>query len=233
VLFGRTVSAGDFCLRDAKSRLMNAHRQRSQHASRVAPVRSDFRKVRRYLISDGGEFIALANLQGQIPPTVEYLLSCASPAHVRRPALHRRGPLHNRRQRSVVGLLIIGVHPRHFARVLSLPQPDTIRNEVREYPEYIVPHSDHGDSECCGLILPVLRGDIADFVCNECGVVIRSVSVRDADRVLSEMSLDQGFATEMCPHCRQVNILPGFTDMIVFTCRYCGRAVDVSSRGRS
>jgi hypothetical protein len=102
------------------------------------------------------------------------------------------------------------------------------RTKVPEYPEYIVPHADHGDPECCGLIFPVLRGNSADLVCNECGVIVRMVPASDADRVVSEMTLDQEFATEICPHCRQVNILPGLTEMILFTCRYCGGVVDPS-----
>jgi hypothetical protein len=100
---------------------------------------------------------------------------------------------------------------------------------MREPPEFIVPHSDYGDPECCGLIFAEIRGEEADLVCNECGIVIRTVAAGEADKVLLEMSLEQGFASEMCPHCGQVNLIPGFSEMIAFTCRYCGRAVDVRS----
>jgi hypothetical protein len=45
-----------------------------------------------------------------------------------------------------------------------------------------VPHADYGDQECCGIIMPVERGDQADLVCKECGAVIGSVAVDRAKR---------------------------------------------------
>src|SRR4051794_13429931 len=41
-----------------------------------------------------------------------------------------------------------------------------------EYPEYILPHSDFGDPECCGLLFPVSRGRAADLTCNVGCIVI-------------------------------------------------------------
>lgn len=100
---------------------------------------------------------------------------------------------------------------------------------MREPPEFIVPHSDYRDPECCGLIFAQVRGSDADLVCNECGTVMRTVPAAEADKVLLAMSLEQGLATEVCPYCRQVNLIPGFSEMIAFTCRYCGRVVNVRS----
>jgi len=48
-----------------------------------------------------------------------------------------------------------------------------------EYPEYILPHSDFGDPECCGLFFPLVHGDVADIKCNECGFVLCTVPVAD------------------------------------------------------
>jgi hypothetical protein len=31
--------------------------------------------------------------------------------------------------------------------------------------------------------------------------------------------------TEECPHCGSINVLPGFSEMIVYTCQKCGKAV--------
>jgi ribosomal protein S27E len=92
-------------------------------------------------------------------------------------------------------------------------------------PEYILPHSDFGDPECWGLLLPVERGDFADIVCNECGAIIQSVNAADLRRALDEMQLELDVASERCPHCGSVNLLPGFSQMLAFTCRSCGRAV--------
>ena len=35
--------------------------------------------------------------------------------------------------------------------------------------------------------------------------------------------------TEMCPHCGKVNIVPGFSKIIVYTCKECGEAVELSN----
>jgi hypothetical protein len=51
---------------------------------------------------------------------------------------------------------------------------------MHEYP-ILVAHSDYGDPECCGIIMPVVRGEEADLRCNECGVVISTVSAKEAE----------------------------------------------------
>jgi hypothetical protein len=35
-------------------------------------------------------------------------------------------------------------------------------------------------------------------------------------------------ATEMCPHCGKVNIFPGWSSMMAYTCRGCGALVRLS-----
>jgi hypothetical protein len=57
---------------------------------------------------------------------------------------------------------------------------------MRDYPDFIVPHSDHGDVECCGLIMIEVRSDKADLRCNECGVILKTVSAAAAEQVLKE-----------------------------------------------
>lgn len=99
----------------------------------------------------------------------------------------------------------------------------------REYP-ILVPHSDHGDPECCGIVMPVIRGDLADLTCNECGAVIATVAAGEAEPTLLRMAAGAGICSEMCPHCGDLNVFPGFTEMLAYTCRYCGEAVRV---GRS
>jgi hypothetical protein len=94
-------------------------------------------------------------------------------------------------------------------------------------PEYILPHSDFGDPQCCGLLLLFERGAFADVVCNECGAIVQTFEAADLRRSLDEMQLKCDVASERCPHCRSVNLLPGFSQMLAFTCRSCGRAVVV------
>jgi hypothetical protein len=60
---------------------------------------------------------------------------------------------------------------------------------MREPPEFIVPHSEYGDPECCGLILAHVRGDEADLVCNECGKVMG-----DCEIAFPKETFDRGFA---------------------------------------
>jgi hypothetical protein len=47
-------------------------------------------------------------------------------------------------------------------------------------PAILVPHADYGDSKCPGLILPEIKGDQADLVCNDCGAVICTVPAAEA-----------------------------------------------------
>lgn len=57
--------------------------------------------------------------------------------------------------------------------------------ERPEYPEYVLPHSDFGDPDCCGLFFPVERGDRADVTCNGCRLVLNSVPVADVRRTVA------------------------------------------------
>jgi endogenous inhibitor of DNA gyrase (YacG/DUF329 family) len=85
-----------------------------------------------------------------------------------------------------------------------------------------IPHAEFGDPECCGCLNGIAEGDEAKIVCNECGTVVRRIPTSELRRMLTEMELEMDFATSKCPHCGAVNILPGFTEVIAFTCRECG-----------
>jgi hypothetical protein len=87
-----------------------------------------------------------------------------------------------------------------------------------------LPHSDFGDPECCGCLNGVIRGDQADIVCNECGT-LRTVPASNVGQTLTELEITLDVASEMCPHCGSVNLFPGFSRMLGFTCRQCGKAV--------
>jgi hypothetical protein len=47
----------------------------------------------------------------------------------------------------------------------------------------------------------------------------------EVNRTLDDMKLSLEMCTGMCPHCGNVNIFPGFTEMIAYTCQECGRTV--------
>jgi hypothetical protein len=51
----------------------------------------------------------------------------------------------------------------------------------------------------------------------------------EGHRALDDMELSLETCIKMCPHCGNVNIFNGFTEMIVYTCQECGRAVGTGS----
>lgn len=57
--------------------------------------------------------------------------------------------------------------------------------------------------------------------------MIRTVPAVDLQRTLDEMELSLDVSSEMCPYCRKVNVFPGFSHMLAYTCQHCGRAVKV------
>jgi uncharacterized protein (DUF983 family) len=58
--------------------------------------------------------------------------------------------------------------------------------------------------------------------------IIRTVPAGDVELVLTEMELSLDVLSEQCPHCRAVNILTGFSRMMVYTCRNCDEVVRLS-----
>jgi len=58
--------------------------------------------------------------------------------------------------------------------------------------------------------------------------VIRTVPIADLQRTLDHMELTVEFATAVSPHCQSVNLFPGFSALVAFTCRECGEAVSLS-----
>jgi DNA-directed RNA polymerase subunit RPC12/RpoP len=88
-----------------------------------------------------------------------------------------------------------------------------------------LPHESFGDAECCGCLYAIKRGDVADLVCNECGATVRTVPASELQQTLTAMELTLDVAMAKCPHCGAVNLFPGFSEMIAFTCKECGEPV--------
>ena len=51
----------------------------------------------------------------------------------------------------------------------------------------------------------------------------------EVNQTLDDMELSLEMCTEMCPHCGNVNIFPGFSEMVAYTCHECGRAVEIGN----
>jgi len=90
----------------------------------------------------------------------------------------------------------------------------------------LLPNADIGALDCCGCLLAIIRGDQANIECNECGAVVRTVAPADLQRTLDEMELSLAMCSAMCPHCGNVNIFPGFSEINAYICQECGRAVE-------
>ena len=84
-------------------------------------------------------------------------------------------------------------------------------------------HADFGNPDCCGYIFPVNRSEEADIACNECGAILRTVRLADVRRTLDEMESQLPVASAICQHCGAVNLFPGFSRMMAFTCHECGK----------
>ena len=87
----------------------------------------------------------------------------------------------------------------------------------------IVPHEVTG-ADCCGCLIAKVDGDHATIPCNECGAVIRTVPVDDAEAALIEIAA-HATCTAECPHCGFINTFPGFKVMDAFICGHCGECV--------
>jgi hypothetical protein len=102
---------------------------------------------------------------------------------------------------------------------------------LKEAIETTLPYSAFGDWDCCGCLNGIICGEQATIVCNECDAVIRTVPTADLEQTLTDMEFTLEVASEMCPHCGSVNLFPGFSSMLAFTCRECG-ICDGSESGR-
>jgi hypothetical protein len=69
-------------------------------------------------------------------------------------------------------------------------------------------------------------GNQATILCNECGAVIRTVHVDDAEATLIEIAADDICSAE-CPHCGFLSTFPGFDVIKAFVCSECGQGVRV------
>lgn len=90
------------------------------------------------------------------------------------------------------------------------------------------PHQNFGDSECCGFLFGLVRNGEGYIGCNDCPVIVRKVPADRLRQVLNEMESELELASEQCPHCGKVNLFPGFSTMMTYTCHECGRLVRLS-----
>lgn len=94
--------------------------------------------------------------------------------------------------------------------------------------ETTIPHSEFDDPDCFGYLSVVGReGLVVDFVCNECGAVIACARIGHVDAAIHALELNGPLASAICPHCGLVNLFPGFSAVLAYTCEHCGLGVTV------
>jgi hypothetical protein len=96
--------------------------------------------------------------------------------------------------------------------------------------ETVFAHADFGDPDCCGCLRAVIHEREAAIVCNECGRVVRTVAVASLQRTLDDMELSLDVCTDICPHCRMVNVFPGLSNVAAYVCPQCGRSISIATR---
>ena len=117
----------------------------------------------------------------------------------------------------------------HIVCTVAADDLQAIITRMRNTRVTTIPHQDFGDPDCCGCLDCTIRGDETDIICNECGTLIRTIPTGELDPVLDEMELSLDMCTEMCPHCGKVNVISGFSEVMVYTCRECRKAVTRSA----
>jgi hypothetical protein len=93
-------------------------------------------------------------------------------------------------------------------------------------PYPIIPHADVENVDCCGCLVVVERGNLADLTCNECDAVVSTVPIERAAAILAEMESKE-ICSARCSHCGTLNIFPGFSAIEAFVCSECGEGVVV------
>jgi hypothetical protein len=88
-----------------------------------------------------------------------------------------------------------------------------------------LPHQCFRDPDCCGCLSGIIRGDVAEIVCNECEAVVGSVAPAELQHTLDEMELTLDVASARCRRCGTIHLASGFSKLIAFVCDQCGEAV--------
>jgi hypothetical protein len=91
-----------------------------------------------------------------------------------------------------------------------------------------LPHSSFGAPDCCGCLNAIVGGNQAEIICNECDRLVRTVPVSDLQKTLDDMELTLELSSAVCPTCGTVNLFPGFSKIMAFTCKKCGQVVKLT-----
>jgi hypothetical protein len=92
-----------------------------------------------------------------------------------------------------------------------------------------LPHRLFGNRDCPGFLLGIPDGTQANIACNQCGALVRTLLAPELQRAIDEMEKLVDLGTLVCPHCCTANQLVGCSRTIVYTCRQCGKQVQVDS----
>ena len=79
-----------------------------------------------------------------------------------------------------------------------------------------------------GVLYGIVRGDRSFIEYNDCGAVVRTLPTADLQKTSNEMEFGLEVTRERCPHCGNVNLMPGFPVVLAYTCDKCGAVVRLS-----
>jgi hypothetical protein len=63
-----------------------------------------------------------------------------------------------------------------------------------------------------------------EFVCNTCHSIL--LTFQRLGTQSAEAKPARPILTARCPHCRELNIFPGFDKIFAYVCQHCGQGVD-------
>jgi hypothetical protein len=110
-------------------------------------------------------------------------------------------------------------------------KPGSVDNGIMNIDDLpIVPHELADENvECCGCLIAVAHGIVADLMCYECGVIVRTVPLAHVEAELVRMITSQGeYSSATCRHCGAVQGFP-FSTILIFICKECGLSNEVNA----
>lgn len=83
---------------------------------------------------------------------------------------------------------------------------------------------------CCGCLDVGIEDGYGVIFCNECGEVVEAlVPIEELNAALRDLSKTEQVCSEACPKCGSLNVFPGMSAIIAYTCRACGQGVSVGT----
>jgi hypothetical protein len=87
----------------------------------------------------------------------------------------------------------------------------------------LVPHAEHGDPKCPGLLHAFIENGLANIYCNECRTIVQTVATELLPDTLEELEDSSTAAVATCQHCGDEHRVIGLDTIFAFVCPQCGK----------